>query len=478
MKRNVVGEKIVFSENKIISTEKQTRSSVKKIDVSSIIPDTIAEGDFYSEKGELLIAKGTIISRKYIDALTRRNIFEVLSREFEELEGLKFDGPSDPAEKIRNKDPAPAVPLPPEFKGLKPGEEGSLQLNKSSKARELDNLLQDGFAPDKPVGPALNRLARQVAATERTPEYVSEVTASYSEAIAYAKEILNSLAEGARIDEGMIRNVVDRFIKTYLTDKSILINITNTKAREGEYLYHHMLNVCLLAINIAAAADYSQKQILEIGIGALLHDVGMLLVPVGIRFKKGRLTRDEWYEVQKHAILGLHILEKVEKMPETSKFVAYQVHERENGKGYPKQRAGRLIHNYAKIVQIADIYESLCSPREYRSPYIPYRAMELLIKMSNQNLVSGEFVKAFLAYASVFPIGSIVELNDHRIAKVIQGNEQHFTKPVVSIIMDEQGKLLEKNRIYQEDISKGAGLHIVKALEWDTFPKIDLMFGF
>jgi HD-GYP domain-containing protein (c-di-GMP phosphodiesterase class II) len=465
---------------------------MKKIEVSSIVPDSIAEGNFYTESGELLIAKGTMFSQKYVDALTRRNIFEVylkafaeedeeihqlLTKEFAELDDLTLDD-AGAAPITKKKKPAREIRLPPELKGLKAGEEGALQLAKSPMAQELDNLLLDGFAPDRPAGMALKQMAKQILPSERTPEYVGKMTTSYVDAITGVKVILNSLADGIGIDEGTIRSVVDRFIKTYLTDKSILINITNTKAWEGEYLYHHTLNVCLLSINIAAAANYSQKQIIEIGIGALLHDVGMLLVPEEIRFKKGRLTKDEWYEVQKHAILGLHILEKIAKIPETAKFVAYQVHERENGKGYPKQRSGRLIHRYAKIVQIADIYESLCSPREYRMPYIPYRAMELLIKMSRQNLISAEFVKAFLTYASLFPIGSIIELSDHRIAKVIQGNEQHYTKPIVSVILDEKGDLLEKSMVYQVDLSKDTNIQIIRALERNNLPQVDLMFGF
>jgi len=101
-----------------------------------------------------------------------------------------------------------------------------------------------------------------------------------------------------------------------------------------------------------------------------------------------------------------------------------------------------------------------------------------LIKMSRQNLISGEFVKAFLTYASLFPIGSIVELSDHRIAKVIQGNEQHYTKPVVSVIINEQGALMDIKNIYQIDLTKDTSVQIIRALERSSLPKVELMFGF
>jgi hypothetical protein len=104
--------------------------------------------------------------------------------------------------------------------------------------------------------------------------------------------------------------------------------------------------------------------------------------------------------------------------------------------------------------------------------------MEILIKMSNQNLVSSEYVKAFLTYASLFPIGSIVELSDQRIAKVVQGNELNYTRPVVSIIADHRGPLMKKNQVYQVDLSTDTSVHIRKALKPDDLPKIDIMFGF
>ena len=464
---------------------------MKKIDVSEIVPGIVAGGNFYTEGGELLISKGVTISQKHIDAMTRRNIFDVylknfeeeeelnkiLSKEFDKLDELTFDESAKAGRPIPAAAGRTAMRLP-ELKNIKPGEEGALQLVKTKKTLELDSRLKDGFAPDRPIGPDLREKARQITVAERSDDYKKNIALSHDEAVGRVKTIMNSLADGKETDETDVRSLVSLFVKTYLTDRSILLNIANIKSSQGDYLYHHTLNVCILAINIAAAAKYSEKQIFEIGIGALLHDVGMLLVPEAIRFKKGRLSKDEWYEVQKHAILGLHIIEKVPRLPESALYVAYQTHERENGKGYPKQRSGRFIHAFAKIVQVADVYESLCSPRDYRPPYLPYRAMELLIKMSGRNLLSIEFVKAFLAYASLFPIGSIVELSNHCIARVVHANELHQTKPIVSIIINHDGMLLAKEKIYQIDLSKETNIQIIRAMEPAHLPAIDVMYGF
>jgi HD-GYP domain-containing protein (c-di-GMP phosphodiesterase class II) len=182
--------------------------------------------------------------------------------------------------------------------------------------------------------------------------------------------------------------------------------------------------------------------------------------------------------VQKHSVLGLHILEKVSKLPESAPYIAYQTHERENGQGYPKQRNSRLIHKYSKVVQIADVFESLSSPREYRSAYMPYRAMEIIIKMSRKDLLASDLVKSFISYMSLFPVGSMVELNDHTVGKVVQANELHYTKPVVSIVADSRGSLLSKDKIYQVDLSKNQNLQIIKAIEATRMPGLDIMHGF
>lgn len=280
------------------------------------------------------------------------------------------------------------------------------------------------------------------------------------------------------VDGNDIRRIVNDFVKIFVTDKNILLNISGIKHSSEDYIYHHSLNVCLLAINIAASSGYNENQIAEIGMGALLHDIGMLLIPSHIRTKQGRLTTEEWFEVQKHPILGLHLLEKVSRLPDAIPYVAYQVHERENSTGYPKKRSSLLIHRFAKMAQIADIYEAMTSPRSYRTAYIPHEGVMRLIKMSKTGMIQGEFVKAFLEYASLYPVGSFIELSDHRIAKVIQANKNSLGKPLVSALTDSNGKPLDKSGISQIDLSKDTSVHISKALPSDYLKNVDIMSGF
>jgi len=103
--------------------------------------------------------------------------------------------------------------------------------------------------------------------------------------------------------------------------------------------------------------------------------------------------------------------------------------------------------------------------------------MELVIKMTRQGLISGEFVKAFLEYTSLFPIGSIVELSNGCRGKIITANITSFAKPVVRILIGPDGKALPPALIYEEDLAADTKLQIMKALASD-FNGLSLMEGF
>ncbi len=447
------------------------------VTVKSLAVGTTARCNYYSEKGDLLISKGLSISQSHLDTFARRNIFELFikpSSEDEELSSLltkefKSLGDVDIDEQIENITPPP----------IRRPTINTMPLQKlliSEQALALDKQL--GKSADRPLGPALKNKLTQLTVEQRTDEYKTNVSTSYTTALKDVETVLNQLAFGGTTDGTSIRNIVERFVKIFITDRNILLNLSGAKPHGKEYIYSHSLNVCLLAINIAASSGYNEKQIIEIGMGALLHDIGMLLLPFELRTKDGRLNNHEWFEIQKHPILGLHLLEKIVRLPEGIPFVAYQVHERENATGYPKQRSSLLIHRFAKLTQIADVFEALTSPRSHREAFIPHEGALRLIKMSKTGLIPGEYVKAFLEYSSLYPVGSLVMLSDGRIGKVVQANKEHFAKPIVSIITDPLGKLIIKTKPIQENLLVNNTVSISKALPSNYLTNSNMMDGF
>jgi HD-GYP domain-containing protein (c-di-GMP phosphodiesterase class II) len=459
-------------------------TNVKSIDLSSLAPGQVTEHEYLTENGDLLLAKGVVLTDRHIDLLKRRNIYTLFikmedgERELQSILSSDFnkmmsDFPLDdaPASLIlpvsettfKMTSYAPKALLQPEFKNIKSGEEGLNQLITSKKTIDLDNRLQEGRCVDRPVGIPLKEKIRQIATTERTDEYRKMVMNVYLQSIARTKSILDQVADGKRIDYFSPRGIVEQIMRIFMSDMSYLINIVSMQQKSEEHVYNHSVNVVVYSLCIATAFGYNQHQALEIGIGALLHDIGMLLVPQDIYLKKGKLDKDEWYEIMKHPILGLHLLEKVDHLPEWIPYMAYQCHERENGKGYPKQRSSRLIHNYAKICGIADMYEAFSSPRPYRDAYIPYKSLELVIKASKQGLLSGELVRSFVQFMSLFPIGSVVELSNRLVGKVIRTNPSSPSKPVISMLFDADGNPLPPPKTYEEDLSTNLSVSVVKA---------------
>jgi HD-GYP domain-containing protein (c-di-GMP phosphodiesterase class II) len=462
------------------------------IPLLSLKTDTIASIDYYGRNGELLIPKGVLITRRLLEMLENRNNFDL----FTMPEGAGGSETVPETQTNRHSNPAEAPFMTeserlflslsgPDTKertldifNVKPGSQGLLQLNKSAIARMLDIHLQQHSVIDRPVGPPLRNKASQLGVNDRTEIYKNEISGLYANALTETKNLLRLLARNNNADAKALEDIVRQFIRIFISDRNILLNISTIKSRTDDYIFHHSLNVCLLAINIAAAYGYSERQVLEIGMGAIVHDIGMLLIPYDLRMKPSRLTEEELCEIRKHPILGLHLLQKLKNMPERIPYITYQVHERENSTGYPRKHRSGLIHRFAKMVQVADIYEALTSMRPHRPSCLPNEAVHKIVQMSQKNLIPTDAVRAFVGYLSLFPVGSLVELNDHRIGKVIQSNENALNRPIVSILINEQGTMLPYRAIYQIDLSQNPQLSIIKTLPPGLYESLDLMDGF
>ena len=190
-----------------------------------------------------------------------------------------------------------------------------------------------------------------------------------------------------------------------------------------DYPTRHSLHVAMLAMAIGAIAGWDEATLIELGIGCLIHDVGMERVR-GVNPRDSRVfSRSEFEEIAKHPVYTLELIrQQPDRIPPASRIVAYQMHERCDGSGYPRGRTGCQIHELAKIAAVADVYVALVSPRPHRPGTIPYHAMERILHDVKAGLLDPNVVSALLRTVSLFPIGSFVGLSDGRIGKVIRTN--------------------------------------------------------
>lgn len=144
--------------------------------------------------------------------------------------------------------------------------------------------------------------------------------------------------------------------------------------------FTHSTNVSLYAVLLARELGYSEKDLKEIAVGGLLHDLGKLKIDDRILTKPGKLDDFEFREIKKHPVTGFVELVDRDDLSFGQLMMTYQHHERINGSGYPVGCIGDEIHPWARLCAIVDVYEALTSNRPYRNPMTPKTALAILEK--------------------------------------------------------------------------------------------------
>lgn len=200
----------------------------------------------------------------------------------------------------------------------------------------------------------------------------------------------------------------------------------------GPYPSRHSRHATMIALGIGAMLGLDEPTLQYLGAGCLLHDIGMLSLPPGLVDTNRRLTDEQFSAVRAHPIKTFDLIEKhVDSVSNVSQMVAYQMHERSDGSGYPRQRRAEGLHPVACIASVADAYTALVASRPHRRGMLPYFAIETLARDAGRGLFDVRVVRALIETVGLFPIGSYVELSNGYVARVIRGNGSHFTQPIV-----------------------------------------------
>jgi HD-GYP domain-containing protein (c-di-GMP phosphodiesterase class II) len=226
---------------------------------------------------------------------------------------------------------------------------------------------------------------------------------------------------------------------------------------DGE-LYHHSVNVTLFALAVGMGMGMPRDQLIELGMGSLLHDVGKLRVPETILKKPGRLTEEEFEYIKLHTAYGYELLSVVPDLPKASARVALQHHERFDGSGYPRGLVGEEIHLYSRITGAVDVYEALTANRVYRCAYLPHQAYELLLGGGGSQF-DPAVIDSFVSTIAIYPVGMTLLLSNGYRAVVTRSPKRQTQRPVVRIIEDSDGHPVQTP--WELDLSKELTVQIV-----------------
>jgi HD-GYP domain-containing protein (c-di-GMP phosphodiesterase class II) len=207
----------------------------------------------------------------------------------------------------------------------------------------------------------------------------------------------------------------------------------------GHELAKSSVNTAILSALIAQGLKLPNHKIHNIVAGALLHDVGMLRLSKGITEKKGGLSEAELEQIKSHPIHTSKIVTKELFGPQEVNMIALQHHERWDGKGYPDKIQGNSIDIGARIVSVADAFEAMVSKKSYRNSLIGYQAIKNLMA-DNASRFDPAVINIFTKIMGIYPIGSIVKLNNGAIGRVISVHTDAPMRPIIQMLTDDKGR--------------------------------------
>lgn len=238
--------------------------------------------------------------------------------------------------------------------------------------------------------------------------------------------INRNTAENAK---AIVHNIVEEIIK----NRNFMVNMIDLKSYDN-YTYYHSVNVGVLSIVVGVAFGMNPNSLYKLGLGALLHDIGKVFIDKKIIDKPGPLTPEEFEKVKKHPSLGYEYLRDASlDLPVSSLVGILQHHERLDGSGYPDGISGKEIHQFSRIISIADVFDAMTSDRPYRAAMMPSEVMEFLMGGAGK-LFDLEFVSLFTKKVAAFPLGTCVLLSNGLTAIVVENYEDCCLRPKVKVI--------------------------------------------
>lgn len=300
------------------------------------------------------------------------------------------------------------------------------------------------------------------------------VKRSYFKAVSFTQGIMSKVQEGEKISIKKAKRMIVSLVDHIIDQEQLLLGMTTIKNYD-EYTYHHCVNVSILSVALGQRIGLNMRQLTELGMVALFHDIGKLDIPSDILNKPSRLSEDEWQVIRTHPIGGTRILLKMRNLDFISirsAIVSFEHHRHYNNAGYPRVKKALPLDLFSRIVSIADQYDAMTSARVYsRTPMTPDRALNLMIKQSGKQL-DPLLLQFFINMIGIYPAGTLVVLDSRELGLVYECNPGFVDRPRILIIADNLGNpveafafdLLEKNS--GGDYAKSI-IRTMDAAKWD-----------
>ena len=299
----------------------------------------------------------------------------------------------------------------------------------------------------------------------------------YVDAESIVRSMAETVASGVRIDPDKPKALTRRLIEEIRRGRDIYLTIIHNDYGKEEHLFYHILNNMILCLCMGISSNMREDDLLNLGMGAFFADVGMLKVPKHVRDKTRELSQSDLNLIRKHSQESEKMVTRwLADYDDAVLRIAAEHHENVDGSGYPDGRKSVEIHDHAKILALADVYNAMTKKRAYREGKAGVSVMKELILLKDKKFDAG-VLKTFLSVMSVFPVGTIVKLSDGTCALVVKPNVGHPLQPIVKVLFDAQGKRqAEPVLIDLKGEGTGAGaVKITGPVDPSAMPKVDII---
>lgn len=275
------------------------------------------------------------------------------------------------------------------------------------------------------------------------------------------KKMMTSPSIKVSVDVKKVREIVEKLIANILDNEQIVASLCDVRSID-EYTFSHSVNVSVISIVTGIGLGMKEDTLRDLGIGALLHDIGKVMIDDSILNKPSSLTSLEYDEVKRHTQYGYEILKNSGNISQEACDVALSHHERLDGSGYPRKLRNNDIQTFARIVAIADVYDALTTDKVYRRKMMPHDVLDYMLSLGGRHF-DKNILDAFVRHIAYYPVGTAVILNSGEKGLVSEYNPYFPNRPVVRVVIDEDGHILKKFR--EVDLSKKLEYRVVAI--WD-----------
>jgi len=262
---------------------------------------------------------------------------------------------------------------------------------------------------------------------------IQKAEAFYASFQKYVKTLYAFLPVKNELDFNAIAEQI-KSVCDYIRDNRRFLMRTQwltSPVQEENQMVSHTARSTIIALIIGINLKLQNYRLIELGVAALLHEVGMIKLPQESYTNKRTLTEQERKLLYAHPILGFNILKSFD-FPMVICMAALEHHERENGTGYPQRKTGDKISLYAKIVAVACSYEALSSRRPHKDAKDSHTGIMELLKNEGKQY-DDTIVRALVYSLSIYPIGLYVLLSDGKKGQVVDVNPDNPRLPIVEI---------------------------------------------